>query len=60
MQSAFVYGDAARPSDLEALPHVFANPFEPLNPLRALLVDDPDAADPFDVSAYAPVVGAAL
>lgn len=60
VESAFVYGDAARPADLDALPHVFANPFEPLNPLRALLVDDPDAADPFDVSAYAPVVGATL
>ncbi len=60
VQSAFVYGDAARPDDLDALPHVFARPFEPLNPLRALLVDDPDAADPFEVSAYAPVVGAAL
>jgi hypothetical protein len=60
VQAAFVYGDAASAPDLDALPDVFTTPFAPLNPLRALLVDDPDAADAFEVSAYAPVVGAAL
>jgi hypothetical protein len=57
---AFVYGDQAAPADLDALPGVFSVGFEPLNPLRAVVVDDPDAADAFEVSAYASCVGAAL
>ncbi len=60
VQSAFVYGDAARAADLDDLPHVFAGAFETLNPLRAVIVDDPDAFEPFDGSTYVPVVGAAL
>ncbi len=56
----YVYGSAANRDTVAALPSVFGSPARPINPLRTLMVEDPDAADPYEASAYAPCVGVAL
>lgn len=56
----YVYGSAANRDTVGALPTIFGRPARPINPLRTLMVEDPDAADAFEASAYAPCVGIAL
>ena len=58
--SLYVYGAGASREATAALPAVFGVAAQPINPLRVLLVEDPDAADAFEASAYAPCVGVAL
>lgn len=60
VRTLYTYGSASNRETTAALPPIFGGPAQPINPLRTLMVDDPDAADAYEASAYAPCVGIAL